>query len=222
MLSGDAVRALSSTEANAGRPRKKKDHHDHATSPLHYSELLLRSYPLHSRGTPTNRCSIEVALDSLKRNLKDYLFNTGRRNIKLLDPMIDLRVMRDDEIWQVSNPVHPLPEAYSKIAEGIVSLNKMAEMKETNKNEDYKRRRTDSLDTAEAGPSSRRILSRGDESNYTATGSLFNNQGSSSSNNSYRGNPTGWRGQPRYGGRGRNPRGAGGGHSYTDRRAGGY
>jgi hypothetical protein len=171
------------------------------------------------QGSPAHRCAMEAALDSMKQNLKEYLFNTGRRNVKLMDPMLDLRGMTDNEIWDVSDPVHPITEVYSKLADGLVRINMLTDLKETKRSEDNKRRRADSLDTAESGSGSRR--NRNEDSYYTA------NRGGNtgyyhSYNSGYRGNTTGWRGQQRPGGKGRYPRGAAGGSSYSDRRGGGY
>jgi hypothetical protein len=160
-------------------------------------------------GNPASRCAIEAALESLKKNLRDYLFNTGRRNIRVLDPMVEFRGMTDDELWNKEDPVHPLPDAYSKLADGVIRFKTMAEMKEANRPEDQKRRRTDSLDIVETGPGTGSRRNRGGEltfSNYT--------QG-------YRGNTNGWRGTPRSrGGNSRSYRGAAGGTSYS--RRGGY
>jgi hypothetical protein len=163
------------------------------------------------RGSPDNRSAMDAALDSLKKNLKDFLFNTGRRNIKILDPSVDFRGMTDREIWSQDDPIHPRPEAYSKIAEGVIKLKALANSK-TNKPDDYKRRRTDSFDTADtasgSGSGSRR---RGDDSSYNRV------------SYGYRGNTTGWRGTPRSnGGRGRYHRGAAAGSNPGNRRGGGY
>jgi hypothetical protein len=79
------------------------------------------------------------SLDMMRRNFKDFLFFAGMRNVKVLDPCMDIRGMEDMEIWS-EDPVHPLPLVYTKIVTGVVKMtNTMAE-------NEHKRRRTDSLE----------------------------------------------------------------------------
>jgi hypothetical protein len=85
-------------------------------------------------------------LEDVKRNLRDYLFHKGKRNIRVVDPTMDLMGMVDAEIWD-SDPIHPKEEVYKKIAEGLVSVVAQA-------TESGKRGRSNSM-SAEAGPSSR-------------------------------------------------------------------
>jgi uncharacterized membrane protein YgcG len=82
------------------------------------------------------------SLDMMRRNFKDFLYFAGMRNVKVLDPCVNIRGMEDSEIWG-EDPIHPLPLVYSKIVTGIVKMtNTMAE-------NEHKRRRTDSLEGQE-------------------------------------------------------------------------
>jgi hypothetical protein len=85
-------------------------------------------------------------LEDIKRNLRDYLFHKGKRNIRVVDPTMDLMGMVDSEIWDI-DPIHPKEEAYKRIAEGLVNVVAQA-------TESGKRGRSDSM-SAEAGPSGR-------------------------------------------------------------------
>jgi hypothetical protein len=76
-----------------------------------------------------------------KRNFKDFLFHDGKRHFKVVDPSVDLKNMAEAEIWG-SDPVHPLPGVYDKLAEAVVKIAGGMEEKA-----DHKRRRTDSLDS---------------------------------------------------------------------------
>jgi hypothetical protein len=61
-------------------------------------------------------------LDIVKKNLKDYLFYDGYRNIRVLDPCMDLRSLGQEDAWD-TDPVHPSPLAYSKIAAASAKIN---------------------------------------------------------------------------------------------------
>jgi hypothetical protein len=91
-----------------------------------------------------------AALTEAKQNLRDFLFHDGKRTLKVLNPNLDIKTMTEEEV-RGHNPVHPLPQVYSKIAEAVVKL--AATMKES---QDKKRRRTDSGDTKSGGDSDRR------------------------------------------------------------------
>jgi hypothetical protein len=59
-----------------------------------------------------------LQLDGLKRGLKNFLFNTRRRNFQISDTALDMRGLEDNEIWFV-DPVHPVNSVYTRIAEGV-------------------------------------------------------------------------------------------------------
>jgi hypothetical protein len=96
-----------------------------------------------NRADPEYKPKMMKDLDTLKRNYKDFIFRDGRRSMKILDPNVDLRGLEDDDIWG-TDPVHPKNNVYKKIAEGIVKMT--GELP-------GKRRRSDSQDDQQPGPS---------------------------------------------------------------------
>jgi hypothetical protein len=70
---------------------------------------------------PYYRENMNMQLESLKRNLKDHVYNLNRRNIKVMDPMLDLRGLDPSEVWG-SNPIIPLDVAASKLADGLMLM----------------------------------------------------------------------------------------------------
>jgi hypothetical protein len=90
------------------------------------------------RDKPAYKTDMMSSLSQLSRGLKDFLFNTGRRNFKTMDPAVDLKNLQDSEIW-AADPVHPKEEIYQKLAEGVVRVTNINEAKE-----DKKRSRADS------------------------------------------------------------------------------
>jgi hypothetical protein len=87
------------------------------------------------------KASMLSALECMRRNLKDFLFHIGRRNTRIVDPVVDIRRMREEEAWG-NDPVHPLPQVYAKIAEAI---NKLSDSHEGATNEFGKRARSNTL-----------------------------------------------------------------------------
>jgi hypothetical protein len=98
------------------------------------------------------RETMTIKLDAYRRHLKDFTFSSGFKNIKVMDPSMDLKGMGADETWG-DDPVHPKPEVYNNIATGVLKMAaNMADMRrETSGN---KRRRTDSQEDSNAGRSS--------------------------------------------------------------------
>jgi hypothetical protein len=87
------------------------------------------------------RENMSIQLDAYQRGLKEYLFSTGIKNIKVLDPSRDLRGLSREEIWG-SDPVHPQAAVYRNIANGVL---KMASNITVNRKEgSAKRTRSDS------------------------------------------------------------------------------
>jgi hypothetical protein len=78
-------------------------------------------------------------LRDMASNFKDFLFTSGYKNGKIVDPQISLRGMSKEEMWG-ADPVHPKDVAYDKLVEGIVKV--ASNLEDAGK----KRRRTDSLD----------------------------------------------------------------------------
>jgi hypothetical protein len=62
---------------------------------------------------PGYKTRMMQGLDDIKRNLRDYLFNKGKRNIRVVDPTMDLMGMVDAEIWD-SDPIHPKEEVQTR------------------------------------------------------------------------------------------------------------
>jgi hypothetical protein len=142
------------------------------------------------------------SLDMMRRNFKDFLYFAGLRNIKVLDPCMDIRGLEDGEIWG-DDPVHPHPLVYTRIVTGIVKMtNAMAE-------NELKRHRTDSLEGQDVrGNNARRgrhdLTPRGTWMSNEARGrgSTRGVRGRDSSLPAGRGGRGGGRGE-RYGGSGR-------------------
>jgi hypothetical protein len=60
-------------------------------------------------------------LDTFKRNLKDHIHGLNKKNIKVVEPSLDLRGMTPGEIWG-TDPVNPTEAAMAKIADGILLM----------------------------------------------------------------------------------------------------
>jgi hypothetical protein len=50
------------------------------------------------RGDARYKETMCIQLDAHKRSMKDHLFTTGRRNIKVVDPKLNTRGMSSEEI----------------------------------------------------------------------------------------------------------------------------
>ena len=67
---------------------------------------------------PPNRREVDFyqklkqELAACTKNMKDFLFNTGLRYGRVMDPMRNLRGMSTDEIWG-QDPVHPKDKVYA-------------------------------------------------------------------------------------------------------------
>ena len=53
--------------------------------------------------------------------IKDFLFTTGLRNGRLMDPSRQLRGLTAAEIWG-PNPIHPKKEIYELLADGVIEV----------------------------------------------------------------------------------------------------
>jgi hypothetical protein len=60
------------------------------------------------------REDMEEQLDRYKWGMKEHIRSLGRKNIKDLDPNIDLHSMAELDVWG-EDPVHPLEAAYEKM-----------------------------------------------------------------------------------------------------------
>jgi hypothetical protein len=106
---------------------------------------------------PDYQASMLSALECMRRNLKDFLFHIGRRNTRIIDPVMDIKRMRDEEAWG-NDPVHPLPQVYAKIAEAI---NNLSDKHEGATNEFGKRARSNTFNEAAGGGSDEQGMGRG-------------------------------------------------------------
>jgi hypothetical protein len=92
----------------------------------------------------------QQSLDLLKRSIKDYLFCNDLRFIRVLDPLVDIRGMEAAEVWG-SDPIHPQPAIYNKIAAATAKLGDKIKTAET----EAKRRRDSMGDQGQSGPNAR-------------------------------------------------------------------
>jgi hypothetical protein len=67
------------------------------------------------------RSNMNQQLEGLRRNVKNFLFNTGRRSIRILDTAMVIKGLEDADLW-CTDPVHPIESVYGRIAEGVTTL----------------------------------------------------------------------------------------------------
>jgi hypothetical protein len=60
-------------------------------------------------------------LEALKRNLKEFVHNLNKKNLKVMDPNIDLRGMDPVDIWG-ENPIIPLEMAADKLVDSLLLM----------------------------------------------------------------------------------------------------
>jgi hypothetical protein len=63
----------------------------------------------------------EVQLEAFKRNLKDFIYNMKKKNVKVADPNLDIRGMTTTEIWG-DDPVDLTEEAVKKMVDGFLLM----------------------------------------------------------------------------------------------------
>jgi hypothetical protein len=67
-------------------------------------------------------------LRGIASSLRNFLFTTSMRYIRVLDPSTALRALTTDQIWRDGDPVHPSDDAYAAIAQlGLRSGEQAAE-----------------------------------------------------------------------------------------------
>jgi hypothetical protein len=74
-----------------------------------------------NRADPYFQDDMSTQLDTFKRSIKDHIHNLQRRNIKVVDPNLDIRGMDPADIWG-DDPIHPREEAAKKIVNGILLM----------------------------------------------------------------------------------------------------
>jgi hypothetical protein len=63
--------------------------------------------------------NMDIQLDSLRRNLRDHVFSLNKRNIKILDPNMDLRGLQPEETWG-TDPINITDLAANKVVDGMI------------------------------------------------------------------------------------------------------
>jgi hypothetical protein len=75
-----------------------------------------------NRKRPGFEANLNRELKEVAERLRDYLFTTGYKQVKVLDPGVSWGGKTKDELWG-DNAVHPNKEAYKMMANGVVSIN---------------------------------------------------------------------------------------------------
>jgi hypothetical protein len=99
-----------------------------------------------NREEPNFKTRMLASLEDLRVNLKDFLYLSGKRFVKIVDPPYDMRSMTDNEIWGDADPIHPKPEVYTKLAEGVINLRQSILDKKEAMGSAQKRRRTNTAE----------------------------------------------------------------------------
>jgi hypothetical protein len=98
-----------------------------------------------NRKRPGFEANLIRELKDVAERLCDYLFTTGQKLVKVLDPAVSWQGKNKEELWG-DDAVHPKEEAYKLMAEGVVSINTGMESGAK------KRARTNSIETGFTGP----------------------------------------------------------------------
>jgi hypothetical protein len=99
-----------------------------------------------NREEPNFKTRMLTSLEDLRVNLKDFLYLSGKRFVKIVDPTYDMRSMADSEIWGDADPIHPKPEMYTKLADGVIKLRQSILDKKEAMDSAQKRRRADTAE----------------------------------------------------------------------------
>jgi hypothetical protein len=97
-----------------------------------------------NRSRPGFESNLLNELKGVAANRKDFLFTSGYKLIKVLDPTVSWRGKGKEELWG-DDPVHPTEEAYKLMAQGVVFINTSMESGAK------KQARTNSIETG-SGP----------------------------------------------------------------------
>jgi hypothetical protein len=106
------------------------------------------------------RSEMQWQLDGATKRIKNFLFHSNRRNMRVLDSCFDTRDLPNEDIWFV-DPVHPIDPVYRLIASGVIKM--AATLKNNDEKQDAKRRRADSWDMPQKQKSREGEYSRNDE-----------------------------------------------------------
>jgi hypothetical protein len=61
-------------------------------------------------------------LADMKNNIKNFMFINRYRNVIVMDPAVDIKMLGEAEVWGV-DPVHPMEAMYSSLARSVTVLN---------------------------------------------------------------------------------------------------
>jgi hypothetical protein len=86
-----------------------------------------------NRNDPYFLEDMQIRLDGLRCHLKEFLYTSGRRNIKIYDPNHDLKDFTTEQTWG-DDPIHPRREVASKMADTLINM--VDNMEDTNRHQD--------------------------------------------------------------------------------------
>ena len=66
---------------------------------------------------------LKMDLTTTSSTIKDYLFSSGLRNGRVMDPQRNMAGLAPNDIWD-SDPIHPKKCIYEKLAEGVREVEK--------------------------------------------------------------------------------------------------
>jgi hypothetical protein len=75
-----------------------------------------------NRKMPGFESNLNRELKEVAERLRDYLFTTGYKQVKVLNPAVSWRGKKKEELWG-EDAVHPNEEAYKLMAQGVISIN---------------------------------------------------------------------------------------------------
>ena len=76
-----------------------------------------------NRKDPEFYTTLKQELAACAKNIKDFLFNSGMRNGRVMDPQKNLRGLSVADIWR-EDPIHPKEEVYAELAVGVIDVEK--------------------------------------------------------------------------------------------------
>jgi hypothetical protein len=94
-----------------------------------------------NRGERYFRDNMQRQLDGVARSIKNFLFKTHRRNMRVLESSYNIRNLPNVDIW-FTDPVHPIDSVYNNLAAGVIKM--AATLRDLESRQDLKRRRADS------------------------------------------------------------------------------
>jgi hypothetical protein len=97
-----------------------------------------------NRGERYFRDNMQRQLDGVARSIKNFLFKTHRRNMRVLESSYNIRNLPNVDIW-FTDPVHPIDSVYNNLAAGVIKM--AATLRDLESRQDLKRRRADSWET---------------------------------------------------------------------------